>query len=134
IASEDEAQTRYSLTFTSGGSTTAELWVRDWADTWGLDVRLLNQTLSLGAINVTGPLANELLRRAGWEPTLKYMEHGRAQVAGVPCHIYRLSFTGELSYELHHPVGQGVKLWRALIELGRDLGIRPHGLKTLLQL
>ena len=134
IACEDESQTRYSLTFTSGGSTTAELWVRDWADTWRLDVRLLNQTLALGAINVTGPLANELLRRAGWEPTLKYMEHGRAEVAGVPCHIYRLSFTGELSYELHHPSGQGVKLWRALLELGRDLGIRPHGLKALLQL
>ncbi|MEZ4659042.1 MAG: hypothetical protein R2911_15870 [Caldilineaceae bacterium] len=55
---------RYTLTFTSGGATFAELWVRRLGRIVGLDVRILNQTLALvGAINVTGPLAAELLAR-----------------------------------------------------------------------
>ena len=57
--------------------------------------------------------------------------HVRAEVAGVPCHVMRLSFTGEASFELHHPVDRSVELWRALMTLGADLGIRPHGLQAL---
>jgi glycine cleavage system aminomethyltransferase T len=129
-----DSGTRYTLTFTSGGSTVAELWVRDWADSWGLDVRILNQTMALGAINVTGPLAAELLARAGFRKPLKYMHHAEATVAGVPCRIFRLSFTGELSYELHHPAADSVTLWRRLMALGADLGIKPHGLETLTRL
>jgi sarcosine oxidase subunit alpha len=43
----------------------------------------------------------------------------------------RLSFTGEAAFELHHPINGSVELWRALMELGGDLGVRPHGLKAL---
>ena len=43
----------------------------------------------------------------------------------------RLSFTGEAAWELHHPVTESVYLWRALLEAGADLGIRPHGLQAL---
>ena len=43
----------------------------------------------------------------------------------------RLSFTGEAAFELHHPVDRSVALWRALMDAGRDLGIRPHGLQAL---
>jgi glycine cleavage system aminomethyltransferase T len=129
-----DAETRFALTFTSGGASFAEMWVRDWAENWKLDVRILNQTMSLGAINLTGPLATELLARAGFDRPLNYMHHTQKTVAGVPCRIYRLSFTGELSYELHHPTAHSVKLWRRLLELGADLGIRPHGLDTLLKL
>jgi sarcosine oxidase subunit alpha len=97
-------------------------------------VRLLNQTMTLGAINVTGPLARELLARAGLSDPPPYLGHLTALVAGVPCQIFRLSFTGELSYELHHPAEQSVKLWRTLLALGADLGIKPHGLEALLKL
>ncbi|HET9083132.1 MAG TPA: glycine cleavage T C-terminal barrel domain-containing protein, partial [Candidatus Limnocylindrales bacterium] len=41
------------------------------------------------------------------------------------------SFTGEASWELHHPVDRSVDVWRSLMSLGSDLGIRPHGLKAL---
>ena len=131
-----EAENRYALTFTSGGASFAEMWIRDWAEGWGMDVRVLYQTMSLGAINVTGPLAGELLARAGLDPqhAPKFMQHTKATVADVPCHVMRLSFTGELSYELHHPAEHSVKLWRRLLELGADLGIRAHGIETLLKL
>ncbi|NJM41382.1 MAG: hypothetical protein HC853_11770 [Anaerolineae bacterium] len=129
-----DSETRYLLTFTSGGSTTAELWLRDWIESWGLDVRLMNQTQSLGAINVTGPLANELMRRAGLAEPLAFMEHKRATIADVPCRVYRLSFTGEVSYELHHPAEHSVKLWRSLMGFGADLGIKPHGIEALVRM
>jgi sarcosine oxidase subunit alpha len=129
-----DSETRFALTFTSGGASLAEMWVRDWAESWGLDVRVLNQTMSLGAINVTGPFTHELLRRAGLGQPLQYMQHVQTEVAGVPCRVYRLSFTGEVSYELHHPYEHSAQLWRTLLELGRDLGIKPHGIETLLKL
>ncbi len=129
-----DSQTRYTLTFTSGGSTVAELWLRDWAESWALDVRILNQTMALGAINVTGPLANELLARAGLSGPPKYMHHMDAKVGGVDCRVFRLSFTGELSYELHHAAADSATLWQRLFDLGRDLGIKAHGIDTLLRL
>ena len=129
-----DTETRFTLTFTTGGSTHAEMWVRDWAEQWKMDVRILNRTMSLGAINVTGPLARELLRRAGCEDLPEYLVQRRGQVAGVDCRIFRLSFTGELSYELHHLGGDSVALWRGLMHAGADLGVKPHGLDVLLRL
>jgi glycine cleavage system aminomethyltransferase T len=129
-----ESETRFVLTFTSGGASQAEWWIRDWAETIAADVRILNQTWSLGAINVTGPRATLLLERAGVTDPPAYLRHQLADVAGVPCRILRLSFTGEVSYELHHDVVHSVGLWRGLLDLGRDLGVRPHGLETLMTL
>ncbi len=128
-----ETDTRFVLSFTSGGATNAEMWVRDWAETWGLDVRIMDRTTALGAINVTGPFGSELLRRVGVaaDAIPKFLQHAHLEVAGVPCHVMRLSFTGEASWELHHPVDRSVELWRALMSAGRDLGIKPHGLQAL---
>ena len=126
-----ESDTRFVLTFTSGGAANAEMWVRDWAETWDLDVRIMDRTTSLGAINVTGPLGGELLRRAGVADPPRFLQHRHTDVAGVPCHVMRLSFTGEASWELHHPFDRSVELWRTLLHLGRDLGIKAHGLQAL---
>jgi glycine cleavage system aminomethyltransferase T len=128
-----ESEQRFVLSFTSGGATNAEMWIRDWAETWGLDVRIMDRTAALGAINVTGPLGAELLRRCGVsaEAVPKFLQHAHLEVAGVACHVMRLSFTGEASWELHHRVDRSVALWRALMEAGRDLGIKPHGLQAL---
>lgn len=126
-----DGETQFVLTFTSGGAANAEMWVRDWIETWDLRVHVLDRTMSLAAINVTGPLATTLLGRAGLADPPRFLGHIRADVAGVPCHVMRLSFTGEASFELHHPVDRSVELWRALMELGGDLGVRPHGLQAL---
>ena len=126
-----ESETRFVLTFTSGGAANAEMWLRDWIDTWDLRVHVMDRTMSLAAINVTGPLAAELLRRVGLTDPPPYLGHAHVEVAGVPCHAMRLSFTGEAAWELHHPIDRSVELWRALSEAGRGLGIRPHGLQAL---
>jgi sarcosine oxidase subunit alpha len=129
-----ESDDRFVLTFTSGGAAFAEAWVRDWIDTWGLDVRIMDRTISHGAINVTGPLAGALLQRVGVAEPPKFLQHRHAAVAGIDCHIMRLSFTGEASFELHHPVAHSVELWQALMEAGRDMNITPHGLQALFAL
>jgi sarcosine oxidase, subunit alpha len=122
------------LTFTSGGADHAEAWLRDWAETWGHRVHVANLTATLGAINVTGPASRDLLARLGGPAdggAVPYSQHRRLVVAGVPCHVLRVGFTGELSYELHHPRDEGPRLWDALLEAGAPLGVRPHGLEAL---
>lgn len=121
----------FHLSFTSGGASHAEAWVRDWAHAFDADIRIMDRTHSLGAINVTGPRATELLDRVGMDDPLRFMTHGPRTVAGIPCHVYRLSFTGEVSYELHHPIRHSVELWERLMDAGADLGVFPHGLQTL---
>jgi glycine cleavage system aminomethyltransferase T len=125
---------RFALTFTTGGAASVDPWLRDWAETFGCDVRIMDRTAAEGAINVTGPLAGELLRRVGVAEPPGYMGFVRAEAAGVPCRVLRLGFTGEASYELHHDADRSVALWRALLAAGADLGVRPHGLDALLTL
>jgi glycine cleavage system aminomethyltransferase T/bacterioferritin-associated ferredoxin len=125
------SDTRFVLTFTSGGAANAEMWLRDWIDTWRLRVHLMDRTMSLGAINVTGPLAKALLSRLGLADPPRFLGHVETAIAGVPCHVMRLSFTGETAFELHHPIERSVELWRALLANGRDLAVRPHGLQAL---
>jgi glycine cleavage system aminomethyltransferase T len=129
-----ESDDRFVLTFTSGGASFAEAWVRDWIESWELDVHILDRTTALGAINVTGPLAGELLQRVGLNDAPRFLQHRHTDVAGIPCHVIRLSFTGEASFELHHPSTHSVELWQALMTAGGDLGIRPHGLQALFAL
>ncbi len=128
------SETRFTLSFTSGGAGFMDMWLRDWAETWNHRVHILDRTTSLGAINVTGPLAQELLLRAGLEAAPGFLRHTTVVIAGVPCQVYRLSFTGEASFELHHSFDRSDQLWQSLMALGQDLGIRPHGLDALFTL
>ena len=131
---DQDAGDRFFLTSTSGGSGFFELWLRDWAEAFGCDVRILNQTASLAAINVTGPEAARLLARAGARELPAFGRHRHVRVAGVDCRAVRLSFTGELSYELHHAAGDARRLWKRLLAAGAELKVQPHGLETLLRL
>lgn len=130
-----EDANRFLLTTTSAGAGHFEMWLRDWADAWGMDVRTLDRTASWGAINVTGPRSGELLSRLGDAGRLpSFMGYSRMEVAGVACRVVRMSFTGEISYELHHQSSQSEGLWRALMESGADLDVWPHGLEILEEL
>src|SRR5262249_9098025 len=59
---------RYYLTFTSSGAATIEATLRDWAETWGLEVHVSDVTAAYGAINVAGPRSRELLQRLTADP------------------------------------------------------------------
>jgi sarcosine oxidase, subunit alpha len=128
-------QGRWYVTFTSSGAETVEATLKDWADTWGHDVHVVDLTIGRGAINVAGPRARKLLERLTTEPldgeTFPYLRHRNITIANVPCMAIRLGFVGELSFELHHESSRSEELWDALLEAGGDLGVRPHGLDAL---
>jgi sarcosine oxidase subunit alpha len=125
----------FVITSTSGGADGMEAWLRNWVDRLELHAHLVNRTSMLGAFNVAGPRARELLLSLGAEgiepDAMPHMTHREITVAGVPCHAIRVGFVGEVSFELHHPRSRGVELWDALLDAGAGLGIRPHGLDTL---
>src|SRR5258705_147672 len=78
----------------------------------------MDRTMAVAAINVTGPFAKTLLRHLGLADPPSFLGHVRAEIAGVPCHIMRLSFTGETAFELHHPPDRSVDLWRGVLPPG----------------
>jgi sarcosine oxidase subunit alpha len=125
----------YYVTFTSSGGDGAESWLREWADERGLGVHIANVTASRSAINVAGPQARELLSRVSGDAVdaqaIPYGGLREMVVNGVPCLVIRVGFVGELSYELHHASRQSESLWDALLDAGRSLDIRPHGLDAL---
>ncbi len=88
--------------------------------------------------NVAGPKARELLERLTNDDvsndTFKFMRSRQMMVAGVDVLALRVSFTGDLGWELYAPESEQVALYDALLEAGSDLGIAPVGSRALLSL
>ena len=62
---------------------------------------------------------------------LPYMGVRDVMIGGVPGRLYRVSFSGELAYEVAVPAAYGDALFRALIEAGAEFGIAPYGTEAL---
>lgn len=132
------AAERYLMSTTSAGPETIWRWMEDVLQTerpeWRVHVTPM--TTAYASMNVAGPRSRELLRRVvegvDLDPTaFPYMQVRLGRIAGVDdCFMWRIGFTGELSYELHVPAGFGLHVWEMLLDLGRDLGIRPFGLEA----
>ncbi len=122
---------------TTGGAEHVHGWMEDWlqCEWWTWKVFTANVTEQFAQIAVVGPNARKLLQRLSdtdlSAEALPFMHFTEAEVASIPARIYRISFSGELSYEIAVPAGRGLKLWEALMEAGRDLGIMPYGTEAL---
>ena len=127
----------YLMTTTSSGAGGVWEWVENWLQTERPDwkVHVTPVTTAYASINVAGPKARELVGRVTEGVDLSpeafpYMEVRLATVAGVAgCFMWRIGFTGELSFEIHAPAGHGLHVWEALMTAGRDLGVGPFGLE-----
>jgi len=127
----------YLMSTTSSGAGAVWEWVENWLQTehpeWRVHVTPV--TTAYASINVAGPRSRELLGRLtdvdlGAE-AFEYMNVRTGRVAGVPdCVLWRIGFTGELSYELHVPAGYGAHVWQALLTHGADLGVTPFGVEA----
>jgi sarcosine oxidase subunit alpha len=123
----------FYVTTTSSGAGAVEQWFTWWLADWRMAAHVTDLTQGIGAVNVAGPRARDVL--AGLtdldcsNEAFGYLDAKRAPIAGVPCLILRIGFTGELGYEIHFPSAQGQDLWDALMEAGREHGIRPFGLE-----
>ena len=128
----------YLMSTTSSGAGAMEVWIQNWLQTEHPDwrVRVTPVTDAHTSINVAGPRSRTLLGRLVDDVDLdpeafKYMQVRRGTVAGVAgCVMWRIGFTGELSYELHVPAGYGPHVWQALLVVGADLGAAPFGLEA----
>ena len=111
--------------------------MRDWIETWQLEVHLVNLTAAWGAINVAGPAcARPALRGSATSSfdgeSFPYLRHRELTVAGVPCRAIRLGLRRRALVRAPPPVlrrasGSGTPCSRP----ANDLGIRPHGLEAL---
>jgi len=97
-----------------------------------------SRTEALCGFNVAGPKSRELLGRLTQadlsNQAWKFMRSGQITVAGIESVAIRVSFTGDLGWEVYVAQDQQLKLYDALLEAGRDLGVRPVGGRALLSL
>ena len=123
------------MSTTSAGAGNVLEWIEWWRQSgWGEGVQVADLTEANAAFNLAGPRSRELLSRLTERDVANgrfpYMRARRAEVAGVPCLLLRIGFTGELSYEIHCPAGFARHLWERLLEAGEELGIRPFGVEA----
>jgi sarcosine oxidase, subunit alpha len=123
----------FYVTTTSSGAGAVEEWFSWWLADWRMRVQLTDLTQGMSAVNLAGPRAREILGELTEldcsAEAFKYLDGKQATVAGVPCLILRIGFVGEVGYEIHFAAAYGEHVWDALMEAGRDKGIRPFGLE-----
>jgi sarcosine oxidase subunit alpha len=128
----------YLMSTTSSGAATVWEWVENWLQTEHPDwrVHVTPVTTAYASMNVAGPKTRQLIERITEGVELSneafgYMNVRTGTIAGVPgCVLWRIGFTGELSYELHVPASYGLHVWETLLERGADLGIRAFGVEA----
>jgi sarcosine oxidase subunit alpha len=123
------------LSTTSAGSANIYEWIQWWVQSgWGEGVHVVDLTEAHAAFNLAGPRSRQVLQKLTERDlsneAFPYMCLRSAQVAGVPCRLLRIGFTGELSYEIHAPASSGLYLWEALMEAGEEFGIAPFGVEA----
>jgi dimethylglycine dehydrogenase len=95
-------------------------------------------TEAWGGFNVAGPNSRELLMRLTdtdiSDEAFKFMRNQAINIAGIEARAIRVSFSGDLGWEIYVPIEHQLQLYDALLEAGEDLGVRPVGGRALLSL
>ncbi len=129
---------RFHVTTTTGGAARVLNMMEDYLQTeWpDLDVWLTSTTEQWATIALNGPNARKLL-----EPFVEgldisadafpHMSIAECKVAGFPARLFRVSFTGELGFEVNVPAAHGRELWETLWEAGQKYDICPYGTETM---
>ncbi|WP_045835739.1 FAD-dependent oxidoreductase [Hyphomicrobium sp. 99] len=109
-------------------------WIRKHLPTDG-SVRTLDVTSAYAVINICGPKARDVLAKVAEQnvggDVFKYGEMKHLTVGAAPVMALRVSFTGELGYELHIPTEYAVHVYRVLHEAGAEFGIKDFGYRAL---
>jgi len=132
------APDRFHVTTTTGGAARVLAMMEDYRQTeWtDLEVWLTSVTEQWAVIAVQGPLARQVLAPLvqGIDllpSSLPHMAVTEGRVAGAPALVFRVSFTGELGYEINVPADHGRSVWEAVCEAGAAAGITPYGTETM---
>jgi sarcosine oxidase subunit alpha len=128
----------FYLTTTTGGAAHVLSWLEIWLQTeWPeLDVHLTSLTDHYSTIAVAGPNSRRVLQKAGCgidlaKESFPFMSMQTAELAGVPVQIFRVSFSGELAFEVNVDSRYALHCWQLLMEAGEEFDITPYGTETM---
>lgn len=131
------AENHYHVTTTTGGATRVMNWIEEWLQTeWPqMQVYATSVTEQWAVASLSGPRSASVLGELTGLPlddqSFPFMSWQDTTIAGIPARIFRISFTGELSFEINVPARYGLALWSALIEVGEKYGICPYGTEAM---
>ncbi|MGH2672616.1 MAG: glycine cleavage T C-terminal barrel domain-containing protein [Actinomycetota bacterium] len=132
------AEDRYLVTTTTGGAARVLDHFEEWLQTEWTDLRVFctSVTEQWAVVALNGPRARDVLAAAGTDVDLAkeafpHMTFRDGTVAGVPARLARVSFSGELAFEVHVSSWHGRHAWDALIAAGEPFGIAPYGTEAM---
>jgi len=132
---------RVLLTTTSSGAGRVAQWLEEWRQCEWPNTRVVvvPVTDQWATVAVTGQHARAILDRLKPECDLSneafpHLSFRATRLLGHEARIYRVSFSGELTYEINVPAHKGSELWAALLEEGRSFGIAAFGVDALLHM
>jgi sarcosine oxidase, subunit alpha len=129
---------RFHVTTTTGGAPRVLAMMEDYRQTeWPeLKVWLTSTTEQWAVIAVQGPKSRLVLESLveGIDigaAAFPHMSVGRGRICGAPTLLFRVSFTGELGFEINVPADFGLAVWEAVYAHGREHGITEYGTETM---
>jgi sarcosine oxidase, subunit alpha len=126
------------MTTTTGNATAVLDHLEEWLQTeWpDLRVRCTSVTEQWATVAIVGPGSRDLVRTVA--PDLNasaegfpFMTWRDATIGGIQARVFRISFSGELAYEVNVPGRDGLALWQAVMVSGGSFGITPYGTEAL---
>jgi glycine cleavage system aminomethyltransferase T len=135
------SETQFYMTTTTAQAGEVMSWLEyllqcHWTD---LDVHVASLTDEWGGMAVSGPKSREALQLAFPDvdfsnEALPYMGVKEISFGGTMVRLMRLSFSGELAYEVHCPANYVQSLWEHIMRAAEAHGIKPYGLEALASL
>jgi sarcosine oxidase subunit alpha len=132
------AKNHFWLTTTTGGAARVMAWMERWLQTEWLELRvyLTSVTDHFAAISINGPksraLVSELSEGVDFSrQAFPFMSLREGKIAGVPARFFRISFSGELAYEVYVPSNFACIVWDQVFEAGKKYEITPYGTETM---
>ncbi|TFH85507.1 sarcosine oxidase subunit alpha family protein [Billgrantia azerbaijanica] len=130
-------ENHFLMTTTTGGAATVLEWLEIWHQTeWPeLEVYFNSVTDHWATMTITGPEARKLLAEVTDmdldRESFKFMDWREGVVAGVPARVFRISFTGELAFEINVQANYALHVWETLFAHGEKYGLTPYGTETM---
>ncbi|MGW1538018.1 glycine cleavage T C-terminal barrel domain-containing protein, partial [Streptomyces aureus] len=132
------AQNHFLVTTTTGNAAAVLDWMEEWQQTeWpGLKVHCTSVTEQWATVALVGPRSRDVLgalapQLAVGKDDFPFMAWRETTVAGIGARVCRISFSGELAYEINVSPWEALTLWQALHEAGSPYGITPYGTETM---
>ncbi|WP_432934320.1 2Fe-2S iron-sulfur cluster-binding protein [Microbispora sp. CA-135349] len=129
------ADDHYLVTTTTGNAAAVLDWMEEWLQTEWPDLRVhcTSVTEQWATVALAGPRSREVLARlapglAVGNDSFPFMTWRDAEVAGIPARVCRISFSGELAYEINVSSWFGLALWEAVMASGE---VTPYGTETM---